>query len=1456
MSVNCNTEESRFGGKAIHLLYLSKRRREQIASKQGTDDFQEDKTQCLLSPSAYLTFGYYDEVDEVVESPTDDPLDQVDYQKSFALLHPSRFESKELTAKQVITLVPLSKLDVYPENILDKLDLPICRTLSGQDDYPFLGLLFLSFNLLKNENSKSLDQRQREFSIDFAKICDRLRDENIDDYNNSKISSDALIRWYACANCADLCIAVNSWCLQDVFLVGKVVQSITGEIVTDQLSPLWSFAAVSSNVEWLNKHFEQIANRNQNITVDFRLSINDFDCEKEFLNVVPKKEDSCKEYAHTDLTQAKVGKTVERVGGVLGIGNYSVHLAFPCYLQFFLVRWQARESKDMQPCGSELVQFLCKEARSQHLVISNQRVRFCYQSDVLDGLSGIKKERGDYRDRSEFSDSDGRGQNPLKNIETTLNSLRRKLTSYRNKLPSNEYGFRECLAMISDLIYSYNELIYCENIHSYIFVTQMMALFCGIRNYLRIIIDGLDELQKRSNQTTAKGKVIRKQCQAEVEKYVVAMINDANRAVIAIDEYNRGLVKFTRSTTNIPIYGIQSKVNIEKYLIAYSMFLQQICDDYSQNRLDHKKDTELLLPFCYLDVHLNRVNVYTLFYWAYRQDIAIPKLLPVACPNYRRFANAYRLLPLLTHEISHQFRYIERTERNTFVLMKAMTYLAESLVNSLLLEMTASEDMQLSLRNEIVNSMASVLQNKLLESHGGENSEKISTGAYSDRISKESFRNLKGRILIPFCRELTCSFGGGERFYSVLEQERVRNSISAMMETAQIPILRVKQVEQIINQCIDKKGNACAAEKDGLNVVPLVCLSAMYWFFDRGVIDNKGENSAKKSSDEKSSAGKWIAALESCLNICNEFSGQMGKAWQTICSGLRNVWKESAELGAVFEIKHFRNLCVYLLQYALTNLLNGPYRALQIKWHAKAIMQSIEQNQDISDLNLSAQAQEVLIRFWKYYDEIMNCISSDAMTQNVFRMWNEAEALLSMAETHENVRSILIDFDDGNKSMSCVSYTRYMVQSFLQQIQEKIECLVQLWSSLKAQPYATIGNYDQKQLLNSLVGGINEISKATLKKNNLFATGTRKLLLKLADRETVAELLEKAVNEKNDFEWAEICQQPLDLYSEICADFGMCAVHKLTPMGYLIFVANQCVQEIDTSQRYTFRDQRCLTVVNQLIHVVEKTEKGKPVSHQKRVSHQQLHDEIRQFHDSIIDKMQDLAKKLPKMDLSSGEAFNQRIQDFCNKCKEFTPNALENEIELIEVHNNAVALEDSINTFGYHLREAVRALREKGMNVGKYQVNLRELSNLLRNVRMLRYILNVFSDTSLSNKEDEMKQEDANHYDKLWEKLEHEPWIKNLQKDGEDSFCIKVGMQYNQWSKKLNTSNDLHPQLDFVFEYYNKAHERYREMIMTSLKALQQGEDLKDEPTQWFQAYFANHGWQPQKEIPDGNILG
>lgn len=79
----------------------------------------------------------------------------------------------------------------------------------------------------------------------------------------------------------------------------------------------------------------------------------------------------------------------------------------------------------MQPCGSELVQFLCKEARSQHLVISNQRVRFCYQSDVLDGLSEIEKERRDYRDNSEFSDSDGCGQNPLKNIETTLNSLRR-----------------------------------------------------------------------------------------------------------------------------------------------------------------------------------------------------------------------------------------------------------------------------------------------------------------------------------------------------------------------------------------------------------------------------------------------------------------------------------------------------------------------------------------------------------------------------------------------------------------------------------------------------------------------------------------------------------------------------------------------------------------------------------------------------------------------------------------------------------------------------------------------------------------------------------------------------------------------------------------------------------------------------------------------------------------------
>ena len=66
MSVNCNTEESRFVGKAIHLLYLSKRRREQLASEQRTYNFQEYTTKSLLSPLAYLTFGYYDEVDEVV----------------------------------------------------------------------------------------------------------------------------------------------------------------------------------------------------------------------------------------------------------------------------------------------------------------------------------------------------------------------------------------------------------------------------------------------------------------------------------------------------------------------------------------------------------------------------------------------------------------------------------------------------------------------------------------------------------------------------------------------------------------------------------------------------------------------------------------------------------------------------------------------------------------------------------------------------------------------------------------------------------------------------------------------------------------------------------------------------------------------------------------------------------------------------------------------------------------------------------------------------------------------------------------------------------------------------------------------------------------------------------------------------------------------------------------------
>lgn len=138
------------------------------------------------------------------------------------------------------------------------------------------------------------------------------------------------------------------------------------------------------------------------------------------------------------------------------------------------------------------------------------------------------------------------------------------------------------------------------------------------------------------------------------------------------------------------------------------MYLFEISSNYYQKH--SHEDVERILPFFLLDFNAPKIEAHPLFCRKTVMDDDENKLLneketgsktmkkheavsqpwttlvAVRCPNYQWFANVYHVLPMITHEMSHNFRYLPRKERNEFVFDYIITHLSRYLMEQLLEE--------------------------------------------------------------------------------------------------------------------------------------------------------------------------------------------------------------------------------------------------------------------------------------------------------------------------------------------------------------------------------------------------------------------------------------------------------------------------------------------------------------------------------------------------------------------------------------------------------------------------------------------------------------------------------------------------------------------------------------------------------------------------------------------------
>jgi len=260
-------------------------------------------------------------------------------------------------------------------------------------------------------------------------------------------------------------------------------------------------------------------------------------------------------------------------------------------------------------------------------------------------------------------------ENRLKDIKSRIEKLMQKEHSF----PYESELLRERMRQFDDLRKTFAFLWYQREsrLNGTYFMAQCEIALQGIESYVRCLEDGPPQLRQRIMKW--------------LNKNIEGFINAAN-------SFNKLTQSINFSSIQSPNYEIETRVDMEKYLVAYSEYLRSLSASFFSNQCrgcGHDRS----FPLLYIDPSLPNILQDTLFSKMYGMDKRHgmdaffdddyhARLITVGIPSSTMLAKSYHVMPLLTHEISHFLRCQEMGERNELLLRFALENLTERLIKS------------------------------------------------------------------------------------------------------------------------------------------------------------------------------------------------------------------------------------------------------------------------------------------------------------------------------------------------------------------------------------------------------------------------------------------------------------------------------------------------------------------------------------------------------------------------------------------------------------------------------------------------------------------------------------------------------------------------------------------------------------------------------------------------------
>ena len=613
----------------IYMLHLEKLVKTGIVSS-----WVESKSR--YCEKSFFCYGYYDKLTYIEEK--DDS--RFTYEHMFSIKYPYKQAEQSINADQLFTLLE-------PEEEAGQGQNPF---MENKGDTPFLGVYLITFDILNKEKMEKTDGFYATVKKHRAQL-NHMLDEICK-------NSDDITKTYYSPNCADLCIVLRTGSLEKIYQLKRSLRRYMANNDLDGKQSMGITLYIASEFAESDKQIlggEVLEKENKSHQIEIRMQCS------------PK-------------VAVKFQKKLEDMGqtlfGVTGKGDYTFKLdysffskIYPLYVGIKFGEYNEK-AKNVYKLSDSLIEILrnCKflyERWYLHVESAENPEEDCNSGKDL----WIQK-------RTDICQAMHKAVEELRNhVDDVI--LCKENEEVESSVEFPRQRFMEQYRMVKDLLYTYENLWYDENNISEgrVFYAQMAVLLEGINQQIETICKAI--------QYSKKTSAVSREKLGQINDDLIRNMNDM---IAGINNFNKLIQAVNQNLRNVPNYEMQSKVNVEKYLYAYTMYLMELCNKYYKRQGVDKKENERIFPMVTISMKGQKIEALSLFrnLEDSEDDKDVLSVFLVQCPNYQRFANAYHVLPMISHEISHCFRYEEREKRNRFILKIIAQGITEELMDELL----------------------------------------------------------------------------------------------------------------------------------------------------------------------------------------------------------------------------------------------------------------------------------------------------------------------------------------------------------------------------------------------------------------------------------------------------------------------------------------------------------------------------------------------------------------------------------------------------------------------------------------------------------------------------------------------------------------------------------------------------------------------------------------------------